>query len=155
MVCARKSKDIPHPGKFAAPINHNRNITTVILPKLPGLSIFVHAYKNDPRTFRKWYELAEFLQNVDLECDHQFELFSQKYQGIGSLLVNGFAGSQTCSNSVSPTAATLLVNQPTHMTGCSQQCSNTENALLNMVKERGRVVAVFICPASWGNNKLI
>ena len=136
------------------PVNHNKNSTTVILPEVPGLSIFVHAYKNDPRTFRKWYELADYLQGVDFACDQQFELFSKKYQEIGSLLVNGFAGSQTCSDSVSPAAATLLVNQPTHTAGCSQQCSNTENSLFNMVKERGRIVAVFICPASWGDNHL-
>ena len=39
------------------PINHTRNSTTVVMPDLPSLAVFVHAYKNDPRTFRKWHDM--------------------------------------------------------------------------------------------------
>ena len=40
------------------PINHNKNATSVVLPELPNLSVFVHAYKNDPMTFRHWIFMA-------------------------------------------------------------------------------------------------
>ena len=105
------------------PINHNKNATSVVLPELPNLSVFVHAYKNDPRTFRNWTYVAGDFSCLDLDQDDQYVDFTNTYQQLPPLLVNGFAGSQMASDAVAPRAQTLKIEEPTILAGFPQKFS--------------------------------
>ena len=136
------------------PVDHNRNSTSVILKEQDNICVFVHAYKNDPRTFLKWYSMISKLKDSDVTQEDHFQSFQIVYDSMGELLVNGFASSQVTADIVSPTAQTLLFMGATYTSGFSQTTNNEQNSIFNKMREEGRVSAVFMCPHSWGDKRI-
>jgi hypothetical protein len=133
------------------PIIHSKTSTTVIMEELPNIALVVHAYKNDPLTFRNWNEMIESFVSLDISKEIDFDTFSKKYNQLDGLIVNGFSGSQQVCDAVAPNARTLFVDSPHYKVGFPQQCGNAQNAIFNTIREQGRAVALFLRPSSWGD----
>jgi hypothetical protein len=136
------------------PIIHSRQSTTVVMEELQNIILVVHAYKNDPSSFRKWSEMITSFRASDITQEAAFQKFSQDFSNAGDLVINGFSGSQQVGDSIAPSARTLRVDAPHYTAPFAQQCANTQNSIFNNIREQGRAVAVFLRASTWGDPKI-
>ena len=162
------------------PLAHSSTQTCVVDPKHPICVVFVHAYKNEHSSFDavrsdavktmelscKMKEHEDVLESLP-EDGGDSDASSRRLQATTALTrlreefiavdethdavcANGFAGSMQKQDLTIPSARKMQPSDPTILTGFTQKTSNPENAAFEVCREKGRVLAVFVCDHTWG-----
>ena len=139
------------------PLSRGQRDNDVVNEKHPGLICVMYAYKNHPESFDIWTEYAHGVADAragekpewDLNTDEGIEKMKSSYEALGNLEIHGFGGSQEYSGK----NAITVGNSPldvAYRTGHSQSTKNSNNMLMHSNFEGSRVMAVFVCEATWG-----
>ena len=128
----------------------NRSMT-VVHPDYGCVFLIVHAYKNDPRTFKKAHEVASMFRELDLSVPENRAKFVAACDELKTmqLVMNGFGGSAQKSDTYAVTAKTVQVNDPTYRIGDYQRSDNKETKLFMKAFDEKRPVAVFVVESKW------
>lgn len=129
----------------------NRSMT-VVHPEYGCVFLIVHAYKNDPRTFKLAHQVATMWQELDLSLQEnraKFQNACQALEAFGGLVLNGFGGSAQKSDTHALTAKTIQLNDPTYRIGDYQRSDNRETTLFMQAFDDKRPVAVFLVESKW------
>jgi len=132
------------------PVFNSDMASCVVDGKYPMVMVLVHAYKNDPKSFRKWRQFCLRVKRLNLALDDDFELFLSLLKDMGPLVCNGFSGSMQKADLNAPTAKTMRHDDPAYIAGHPQSSTQASNAVFERIKDERRPVAVFMCESSWG-----
>jgi hypothetical protein len=132
------------------PVSHNKMTNCVVDKEHPSVIVLVHAYKNDPKSCRRWAEFCLEVKKLDLTDNGDFEKFEKLYKAMGPLICNGFSGSMMKSDLKAPTAQVIGKGDPAYTAGHLQSSSQNSNAIFERLKDQRRPVALFICEDLWG-----
>lgn len=128
------------------PFKVTRNSMTVVHPDYSNVFLIVHAYKNDPRTFKLAHEVATMWQQLDLKVQEnkaRFIATLSELEKMG-LVMNGFGGSAQKSDLHIAGARGVRLDDATFKIGDYQSSRNKETQLFMKAFDAKRPVAIFL-----------
>ena len=134
----------------------SKQAAAVLNPSVLTAFAFVHAYKNEPLSFRLHSIAADYLENMDPTNEDQCRIYTELFDRAQKhpLICNGFGGSTQKSDQNARGYSNTTYEEPAYYLGFNQRFSNKSNAGLLEAAEKKRMIAIFICKDKWGDEKL-
>ena len=137
------------------PLGGSNRKSNVVNKSCPQLVCVYHAYKNDPHSFRKWFQFVNDINNTDrwdLQNHEHLGEIRSIYEKLPYLRIHGFGGSMVHSGTNEPKPSDATPGDAAYTCSFDQKHTNSETSFFLDAVEDSRVMGVCICLEQWGED---